>query len=468
MHLLRIALICSTLLCSTLIAQPASAAVLQDQQGRWMGDMKLPNGAQIKFGVHLFTRADGLPWASVSSPDQDAFDIPVRRITESADGIELDLSFATLHMRWTGEHFEAVNRQGSATIPVTLTKVSQFPSQARPQTPTGPFPYIEQTLAIESAPGVVLGATLAIPEGKASGMVVVLVHGSGPQTRDAVNFGHRTFAVLSDHLARQGIAVLRYDKRGIAYSTGDYERHTLPDLGADLSAVIKALKSRQQFTRIGVIGHSEGAEVVARTAAAEPQSADFIVSMAGVGLNGLKALLVQDRVYALDKGASAAEADQLMVYVRKFYATIIAQADPLAREAALKALIARQSRQMKAMIARHEMNQGTLSLDWAAKPFLRVSLLSDAPAYWRQVRCPVLAISGGLDHQVPARENLTGLVAAVRAGGNSRIESAVLARLNHAFQSAKTGREDEYASIDETISPAALDKLTDFIHRQGR
>ena len=463
MHLLRIAL-----MCSTLIAQPAGAAVLQDHQGRWMGDMKLPDGAKIKFGVHLFTRADGLPWASVSSPDQDAFDLPVRRISESADGIELDLSFATLHMRWTGQHFEAVNRQGGTTTPVTLTEVSQFPSQARPQTPKGPFPYSEQTLAIESAPGVVLGATLATPEGKTSGTVVVLVHGSGPQTRDAVNFGHRTFAVLSDHLARQGIAVLRYDKRGIAYSTGDYERHTLPDLAADLGAVIKAVKSRQQFTRIGVIAHSEGAEVAARTAAADPQSADFIVSMAGVGLNGLQSLLVQDRVYAQDKGASAAEADQLMVYVRKFYATIMSHADPLAREVALKALIVRQSRQMKAMIARYEMNQGTLSLGWAAKPFLRASLLSDAPAFWRKVRCPILAINGSLDHQVPARENLTGLVAALRAGGNSRVESAVLARLNHGFQSAKTGREDEYASIDETIATAALDKLTAFIHGQGR
>lgn len=456
------------LVLSTLLAQSASASLLQEHQGRWMGDMKLPNGVTIKFGADLFTRADGAPWASVASPDQGGYDIPVRRITQKGDGVELDFSFATLQMRWAGDRFEGVNRQGDVVMPVTLTRVAEFPSKARAQTPKGPFPYTEQTLAIQSAPGVTLGATLALPVGKASGSVVVLVHGSGPQTRDAVNFGHRSFAVLSDYLARRGIAVLRYDKRGIAYSSGDYEQHTLPDLAADLGAVIKALKARKQFTRIGVIAHSEGPEVTARAAAADPKSIDFIVSMAGVGLNGLEAMLVQDRVYAQDKGANPAEADSLMIYVRTFYETIIAQPDAVVRETTLKALLAGQSPERKALIAKYDMNQGTLSLDWAAKPFLRASLMSDAPAYWRQVRCPVLALNGTLDHQVPAEENLAGLVAALRAGGNRNVESARMPSLNHAFQSAKTGREDEYAGIEETMAPAAMERIAAFVHRQGR
>ena len=462
-HCLRIALVCATM-----FIHQANGAVLQEHQGRWMGDMKLPDGATLKFGAHLFTRADGMPWASIASPDQGAVDIPVRRISETPDGLELDYSFATLQMRWKEGRMEAVNRQGDAAMPVTLTKVTHFPSRTRVQTPVAPFPYTEQTLAVPSAPGVVLGATLAIPKHQTNRIVVVLVHGSGPQTRDAANFGHRTFAVLSDHLARQGIAVLRYDKRGIGYSSGDYEQHTLPDLATDLNGILKTLASRRQFTRIGVIAHSEGAEVAARVAATDPRSSDFIVAMAGVGLNGLDSLLVQDRVYAQDKGASGGATEQLMIYVRKFYDIIIAQSDPVARETALKDLIADQSQDMKMLIARHDMNQGTLSLDWAAKPFLRASLLSDAPAYWRQVRCPVLALNGGRDHQVPATENLTGLVAALRSGGNHKVESAVLPSLNHAFQTARTGREDEYAHIEETMAPAALAKITDFVRRQGQ
>lgn len=462
-HLVRVALVLSTLL-----ALPAGAGIVQEHQGRWMGDMKLPDGASLKMGVDLFMRADGTPWASVASPDQESFDIPVKSISETPGGAVLDFSIATMQLRWAGDRFEASFRQGGEAMSVTMARVDDFPDRVRAQTPRGPFPYAEQALAIPSAPGVMLGATLTLPHGKSTGTVVVLVHGSGPQTRDERMRGHRPFAVLADHLARRGIAVLRYDKRGIAKSSGSYEQHTLPDLATDLGAVVKALKARKQFARIGVIAHSEGPEVAARLAASEPQSVDFIVSLAGVGLDGLEAMLVQDRVYALDHGASPAETDILMVYVRKFYETIIAQPDAVLREAALKAHIAAQSPDTKAMIRKYEMDQGSLSLDWASKPFLRASLMSDAPAFWRKVRCPVLALNGALDRQVPATENLTGLVKALRAGGNRKVESAVLASLNHSFQTAKTGREDEYAGIEETIAPAALEKIAGFVVRQGR
>lgn len=455
------------ILCA-LLALPAQAGILQDHPGRWMGDMKLPDGATFRIGADIFTRADGVPWASVSSPDQDSYDIPVRRISEIPGAVELDFSFATMQMRWTGDRFESTFRQGGKVMSLTMNKVAEFPSKARAQTPKGPFPYDERTLAIPSVPGVTLGATLTLPKGKATGSVVVLVHGSGPQTRDVLMFGHRQFAVLADHLARRGIAILRYDKRGIAYSSGDYENHTLPDLAADLGAVIKALKARKQFSRIGIIAHSEGPEVAARAAAGDPQSVDFIVSMAGVGLNGLASMLAQDRVYAQDHGATAADMDGLMAYVRRFYETIIAHPDAAVRDAALKALIASQPPELQAKIRKYAMDQGTLSLDWAAKPFLRASLMSDAPAFWRKVRCPVLALNGALDHQVPAKENLTGMVDALRAGGNRKVESALLPSLNHAFQTAKTGREDEYENIEETLAPAALDKIAGFVLRQGR
>jgi len=461
-------LVHAALALSTLLALPASAGVLQERQGRWMGDMKLPDGGSLKIGADLFMRADGTPWASVASPDQDSYDIPVKGISETPDGMELDFSIAKMQLRWMGDHFDASFRQGGEVMPLTMTRVADFPDKARPQSPKGPFPYVEQTLAIPSAAGVTLGATLTLPRNKSSGTVVVLVQGSGPQTRDGKMFGHRPFAVLADHLARRGIAVLRYDKRGIAQSSGDYEQHTLPDLETDLSAVIKALKTRKQFRRVGIIGHSEGSKIAAQVAASEPQSVDFIVSMAGAGLNGLDTLLVQDRVWALDHGASPTETDILMVYVRKFYETIIAQPDSVLREAALKALIAAQAPDIRAMIRKHKMDQGSLSLGWAARPFIRAGLIADAPATWRKVSCPALVLNGTLDHQVPATENVGGMLAALHAGGNRKVESAILLSLNHAFQTAKTGREDEYPNIEETIAPAALEKIAGFVVRQSR
>ena len=234
----------------------ATAGLLQDHQGRWLGDMKMPDGPTLKIGAELFTRADGSYWASASSPDQDEYDIPVRNIKETEDTLELDLVSATLKLTWVRDHFNGEWIQGPAPLSLTMNQVSEFPKKIRPQTPKAPFPYTDETLAITSAKGVTLGATLSIPSGKVDPILVVLVHGSGPGTRDEELAGHRPFAVLADYLARAGVAVLRYDKRGISRSTGDYENHTLAQLVDDLNAVVREMKARKPFARIGLIGLS--------------------------------------------------------------------------------------------------------------------------------------------------------------------------------------------------------------------
>jgi uncharacterized protein len=152
-----------------------------------------------------------------------------------------------------------------------------------------------------------------------------------------------------------------------------------------------------------------------------------------------------------------------MKYVRQWYKTIIAEADAEPRIAALKALRDGLSAKEQALVKKHHMDHGTLSFDWAAQPFVRDTLMNDVTPYWRKVRCPVLALNGELDHQVPATANLNGIVAELKAGGNSRVESALLPSLNHGFQTAKTGKEDEYATLAETIAPAALERITRFV-----
>ena len=449
-----------------LTASLSQAGVLKDHPGRWLGDMKTPRGRVLKFGAELFLRADGSPWASVASPDQGAFDIPVHSVVETADAVVLDVSFGTLTLTWVKDHFRGEWKQGDALSTLDLAQVAAFPRHARPQTPRPPFPYHDELLAIPSQDGVVLGATLSIPDDKPHPNVVILVGGSGPGTRDEETEGHLTFAVLADHLARQGIAVLRYDKRGVSRSTGDYSDLAVPQLVDDLAAVVRTLRARKDFHRLGLIGHSEGPGIAAAVAAAHPADVDFLVSLAGVGLNGLDSMLVQDRAWAKDHGASPAAIAKLMVYVRHYYETILAQPDVEPRLTALKALYQALTPADKALVETHHMNEGTLSLDWAKEPFLRASLLSNPPADWRAVRCPVLALNGSLDHQVPADDNLRGLQAALRAGGNKHVEAATLPSLNHLFQTAKTGREDEYGTLDETFAPAALRRITAFVRAQ--
>ncbi len=442
------------------------AGVLKDHPGHWLGNMKTPDGRVLKFGAEVFVRADGSPWASVASPDQGAFDIPVKSAREAGDAVLLDVGFGTLTLTWNKDHFHGEWKQGGQPSVVELNQVPDFPKHVRPQTPKAPFPYRDETVAIPSTDGVVLGATLSIPHGKAHPNLVILVGGSGPGTRDEESDGHKSFAVLADHLARQGVAVLRYDKRGVSRSTGDYSQATVAQLTADLSAVVRAMKARKTFHHLGLIGHSEGPAIAASVVAAHPKDVDFLVSLAGVGLNGLDSMLVQDRAWAKEHSADAATTEKLMVYVRHYYEIILAQAEVEPRIAALKALYQGLSEEEKALIEKHHMNEGTLSLTWAKEPFLRVSLLSNPPADWRAVRCPVLALNGSLDHQVPAKENLGGILSALMAGGNKQVESAVLPSLNHLFQTAKTGNEEEYGTIDETFAPEALQRIAIFVAAQ--
>ena len=444
----------------------AHAGPLQDHQGRWLGDMAIPNGPTLKIGAEFFTRADGTAWASAASTDQASYDIPVSNIKEDGDAVELDLNVAKLKLTWVDDHFEGVFSQGDGVFAFPLHRVAQFPRKARPQTPTSPFPYTSEDLAIASSDGVVLGATLTLPHTPGRPNLVVLVPGSGPATRDSDIAGHQPFVVMADYLARQGIAVLRYDKRGNGRSTGDYAGLTTAQLVGDLASIMQALDARKQFKHVGIVGLSEGPGIAAAVAARQPATVDFIVSLAGVGMSGHELLLLQDRIVAVDNGAAPAEVERLMKYVRAWYQAIVAHAEPRPRMAALKALRARLSAPDLALVEKYEMNVGSLSLAEAEKPHLRTQLLRNTQADWRKVSVPVLALNGSLDHQVPARENLAGITGALKAGGNRQVESAVLPLLNHLFQTAKTGNTNEYDKIEETIAPIALARIAAFVKKQ--
>lgn len=445
----------------------AQAGVLKDHPGHWMGELKIPNGPTFKSGVEIFARADGSTWASFSSPDQGGYDIPIAHIKETGDVAEFDLVFGAMKLTWTGDHFKGEWTQGGATFPIEkLTQVKEFPKKSRPQTPAGPFPYKEETVAIPSIDGVMLGATLTTPMGKEKPALVILVHGSGPNTREAEHGGHRRFTVLADYLARQGIAVLRYDKRGISRSTGDYANHTQSQLAGDLYAVVQAMKARKQFRRVGILGHSEGPMIAAAVAARHPASVDFLVSLAGVGLPGKQLIEAQDRLLAKDNGASPAEVERLMEYVSRFYDIIIAQPESETRVAALKAMRAALPAEDKELVKKYKMNGGSLSIELAGQPALRVVLMADPHNDWRGVKSPVLALDGSLDHQVPV-ESLAGILASLKAGGNRKVESAILPSINHLLQTAKTGAEDEYEVIEETIAPLLLQRVAAFVKKQG-
>jgi dipeptidyl aminopeptidase/acylaminoacyl peptidase len=118
-------------------------------------------------------------------------------------------------------------KQGTISLDLILDRVEQPAADAvpnRPQMPKAPFPYTVTEVKFEnSKDGVTLAGTLTLPDGRDEKLpAVILVSGSGPQDRDETLMGHKPFWVLADYFSRHGIAVLRYDDRGVGESKGTF------------------------------------------------------------------------------------------------------------------------------------------------------------------------------------------------------------------------------------------------------
>lgn len=444
-------------------AANAGSGVIEDHYGKWLGSISIPNGPMLKLGFELFARADGSPGANLVSPDQGQFTIPVNGLSVTESRIELTISSLGIHIRVKPDGAALVGeaQQGNMPLPIELRQVSDFGEPRRFQTPVGPSPYRTEELIVTATDGAKLAGTLTRPYGDRRVTAVVLLDGSGAFDRDESFVGHHWFAVVADYLTRQGIAVYRYDKRGVMRSTGDYNLAVVGTLADDGFAAVEALRARQGIASVGVIGHSEGGQLAAIIAAAHPRAVDFLVSLAGPGLKGRDGIELQDRVGYERRGLPASDIEALVNYGRHFYDAVIANTDPTDRNKALSALYDGLSESTKVLVQKYA-SSGTFSPSVAATPAERVWLTSEAPP-WNRVKCPALVLNGARDIQVPADENLGAIRSALIAGGNTHTQIESLVGLNHMFQTAKTGLVEEYASLDETISPLVLQKIIVFV-----
>jgi hypothetical protein len=294
---------------------------------------------------------------------------------------------------------------------------------------------------------------------------VVLVTGSGPQDRDESLLGHRPFAVLADHLTRQGIAVLRYDDRGVAKSTGRFADATSADFAEDALAAVHYLRTRREVGKIGIAGHSEGGVIAPMVAVRSPDVA-FLVLLAGTGLPGDSILKMQSRLIARASGVSAEMIELSARAQTRMFAAVIEGGDSAAMRARLRQIGAEalaqmteeQRRASRLTPAAMEANIAQISTPW-----FRYFLAYDPRPTLRRVRVPVLALNGSLDLQVPPKEDLAAIAAALREGGNRDVRTIELPGLNHLFQTTTTGAPTEYAQIEETMSPAALSAISAWI-----
>ena len=401
-----------------LLSVTSYGATAGNIEGTWHGTLKL-NAMKLSIVMHFSDNA-----CTLDSPDQGAKGIKgeVREITAE----KVDVAFPTLNATYTGVlkdgKIEGTFTQMGYKLPLVLEEGQ--PVRIRPQTPQPPFPYqTEEVSFVNTEDSASLAGTLTYPVGynsKRKVPVVIMVTGSGLQNRDEELFEHKPFLVIADFLARNGIASLRYDDRGAGLSTGDIENVTTEGFCRDAAAGIAFLRKTGHFSKIGVLGHSEGGSIAFMLAS--QKKCDFIVSMAGPGLRGDSIIVEQTNELLRQQGQPAT------MTVRQMRLTMLLQ---------------------------------------KTNPWYDYFVDFDPAPVIKQIKCPALLLNGDKDSQVMAASNIPVIRALLSDNEKHQLPDnqviKVYPGLNHLFQHCTTGMPAEYGSIEETISEEVLHDIAEWI-----
>lgn len=318
---------------------------------------------------------------------------------------------------------------------------------------------------------VTLAGTLTLPAGSGPFPAVVLLSGSGPQNRDSEIVGFRPFKVMADRLSQAGIAVLRYDDRGVGGSSGSIQQSTTDDFSGDALAAVRWLAGRPGIlaSRIGLLGHSEGA-LTAALAASKSREVAFIVWLAGSGVRGDEVLRQQARDMARAAGADEETVGRILASHGRLLELVRDEGD-VEEITALTRTLARA--QLEALP--EAQRRGIPNIDAAIDAMLpaqvaamrsrwfRSFIFFDPAAALEKVTCPVLAIFGDRDMQVPPGLHRAPVEAALARAGNRQVTVTVYPGANHLFQKAATGHPSEYATLPKAFVPGLLDEIAAWI-----
>ncbi|HIR82870.1 MAG TPA: alpha/beta hydrolase [Candidatus Cryptobacteroides pullicola] len=411
-------------------------------EGPWSGKISAGQ-TELTLVFNFAVSDDGSLSVTLDSPDQGAEGIEAECDATALPMLRVNIPslLASYSGIFYGRNIVGTFSQGGLSLPLTLTEGE--PRLLRPQTPRPPYPYAAEDVSFPGGDtGVVLAGTITYPAGytwdaagdssrvhhsrAAAPVAVVMVSGSGLQDRDEQIFGHRPFLVIADFLARNGIASLRYDDRGFGESTGaeTVGTATTEDFMQDALAAVGYLRSTGRFSRIGVLGHSEGANIAFMLGALG--KADFVISLAGIGVRGDEALAAQaNRILEL----SGQKGD---IGVETYRRSVLAQNQPW--------------------------------LSW----FIDYDPTADISG----TACPVMAVNGSLDSQVIPSLNLAAIAEKLpegsadgESGGKNFVKE--YASLNHLFQHCTTGAPTEYRGIEETMSEELLADIAAWIREIG-
>ncbi|ULQ55739.1 alpha/beta fold hydrolase [Flavihumibacter rivuli] len=445
--------------------------------GSWMG--KLNVGPGLRIVLHIEPAGDGQYSATLDSPDQQVNGIKTEGVIVSGDSIRINIPSINGRIagRMVNDSTISASLYQGGPVPVSFRRMARgeaVQGPARPQTPQPPFPYRADSVVYKSRDGkLTYGATITIPNGKGPFPSIILITGSGAQDRDENILGHRMFAVLSDMLTRNGYLVLRADDRGVGVSTGDFNMATSADFAADVKEHLYYLQQLPQVDtkRIGLLGHSEGG-MIAPMVAAERKDLAFLILLAAPGVPVVQLMAEQNiavlRSAGLDSNAAT-------TYGRFFRDAVPALVKAPTKDSAVS-LMANALKEWRAtthpnivMAATGVRNDSTAKgyvntmVNSLYTPWYRYFISFDPQPWLARVKTKVLALNGERDIQVLAASNLEGIRKGLGKARNKDFTIRYLPGLNHLFQTCKSCSLNEYGQLTETISPAALDVIREWL-----
>jgi len=436
----------------------------------YTGSIQIPTLGDLGMTLGIQDSDEGT-FILLTVPTQGATNVPLEAIFMEDGSMTASLPQAQLtfvvkenvgQTRLTG-HME----QG-LVFPIDFERVSSLPTLNRPQHPIGPFPYKDREVTALHPDGHILAGTLTIPKGRGPFPCAILISGSGMQDRDESLMGHKPFLVIADYLTRNGIAVLRFDDRGVGGSAvdnpDDLKTVTSEDFATDAAVMVSASRMHPEIDsrRVGVIGHSEGGLIGPMVAVNDDKLA-FVVMLAGPGVTGSELLPVQQALFLQAEGANPEFIDTVVNASMSLYELMEAGAS----EEELRELMVELVEVQFAVVGlelTEELFESSVDegLETMTSPWMQFFLFHDPAPVLAQVECPVLAMNGTLDVQVSYRQNLPAIEEAMFESGGD-ITIVELEGLNHLFQPATTGAVSEYGAIETTFDPVALEVIRDWL-----
>lgn len=463
------------ILFSLFLAPPLLAAAEDPKlEGHWNGVIEAGE-KEIPVVFQIENAGAGKLTGIMLSPSQTDAKIPLTAVSlfDRKVNIAVDLVGGAYEGKINagGDRIRGEWTQAGFKTELELEHSDEAFAYERPQTPKPPFPYRSENVRFPNSLGKnQLGGTLTLPEKPVNPVpAVVLISGSGPQDRDETIAGHKPFAVLADYLTRRGIAVLRYDDRGVGESTGTFEFGTTLDFATDAWAAVEYLKTQRDIDpkRIGLIGHSEGG-LIAPIVATKREDVAFLVLLAGPGLTGDLTLLTQVKAIGEASGLRPEMVSLNQRFLKSVYEVLT---EPNPDLAALESLGKEFEKEIQNLAGSDLEAIGQVGplieqqMKMIESPWFAQFLTTDPATYLSQISVPVLSLIGEHDMQVLPDLHLPAIEAALQSNPKASPQNLIeeVPGVNHLFQRTESGLPGEYGTIEETISPNVMRKIGDWI-----